>query len=421
MQGEIIATGAELISGRVADFNARYAARRLYEAGITVQRITILGDEPPLFRELLLRALDRSRFIIVTGGLGATDDDLTAPAAAAALELPLRHDAALLARLHRYLEKRQIPWLERYGRLALIPQGAVVLDPGGMACGFTLKHAGVRLFFLPGVPTEMRGMFDAYVLPRLLELAGDAGCLAQRTLRLFGIPETQLQEVISRLPEFQQGVGVGYYPNFPENHLTLTVHGRDPQVLAETLDRLTAALAREVNDALLGPEEVPLEELVGRQLQENHLTLALAESCTGGLIGHRVTSVAGSSDYFLGGVVSYSNEAKADLLHVDPEVLAQFGAVSPETARDMAVGAKVAFGADLGLAVTGIAGPTGGSPAKPVGTVYIALATPEEVEVWHYRFHGNREAVKILSAETALDRLRRKLKKCRVRTAHHKV
>ena len=143
--------------------------------GSPAQRITIIGDEPPLFQEVLLRALGRSRFIIITGGLGATDDDLTAPAAAEALGLPLRHDEALLARLHRYLEKRQIPWLERYGRLALIPQGAVVLDPGGMACGFTLKHGDVQLFFLPGVPTEMRAMFDAYVLPRLLELAGDVG------------------------------------------------------------------------------------------------------------------------------------------------------------------------------------------------------------------------------------------------------
>ncbi len=410
MQGEIIATGAELITGRVADFNARYAARRLHEAGLTVQRITILGDEPPLFQELLLQALARSQFIIITGGLGATDDDLTVAAAAEALGLPLHHDEALLARLRRFLEERQIPWLERHGRLALIPQGAVVLDPGGLACGFALKHNEVRLFFLPGVPTEMRGLFDDYVLPNLLEMAGDLGCLAQRTLRLFGISETQLQEVVAKIPEFQQGVSVGYYPNFPENHLTLTVHGRDPEALKETLDRLTAALAREVDDVLLGPEEVPLEELVGRRLKEGRLTLAVAESCTGGLIGHRVTSVAGSSDYFLGGVVSYSNEAKADLLHVDPEVLAQHGAVSPETARDMALGARGVFGADLGLSVTGIAGPSGGSLEKPVGTVYIALATPDEVEVWHYLFRGNREAIKVLSAETALDRLRRKLK-----------
>ena len=168
----------------------------------------------------------------------------------------------------------------------------------------------------------MRTLFDGFVLPNLTEWAGDGGLVAQRTLRLFGISENQLQEVVSQIPEFQQGVGIGYYPNFPENHLTLTVHGRDRQVLDETLDRLTAALAREVDDVLLGPEETPLEELVGRLLQASGLTLALAESCTGGLIGHRLTSVAGSSDYFLGGVVSYSNEAKVDLLGVDPEVLA---------------------------------------------------------------------------------------------------
>ena len=203
---------------------------------------------------------------------------------------------------------------------------------------------------------------------------------------------------------------MGYYPNFPENHLTLTVHGRDRRILEGTLDRLTAALAREVGDVLLGPEGTPLEELVGRQLREGGLTLALAESCTGGLIGHRLTNVAGSSDYFLGGVVSYGNQAKLDLLRVAPEVLAEWGAVSPETAREMARGAKTAFGAHLGLAVTGIAGPGGGSPEKPVGTVYIGLATPHEVEVWHYLFHGSREAIKILSAQTALDRLRRKLK-----------
>lgn len=411
MQGEIIATGAELITGRVADLNARYAARRLHEVGLTLQRITFIGDEPPLLKEILLQALARSRFIIITGGLGATEDDLTVAAAAEALELPLIQDEAVLNRLRHFLAERQVPWVERYTRFATLPRGAVVLDPEGMACGFALKHGGARLFFLPGVPTEMRALLDDFVLPSLVEWAGDGNVVVQRTLRLFGISETHLAEIVSQIPEFQQGVSVGFYPNFPENHLTLTLHGRDRLILEETLTRLTAALAREVDDVLLGPEELTLEELVGRQLKAGGLTLALAESCTGGLIGHRVTSVAGSSDYFLGGVVSYSNEAKADLLGVPEEDLAQHGAVSPETARDMALGARAAFGADLGLAVTGIAGPSGGSPEKPVGTVYIALATPEEVEVWHYLFRGNREAIKILSAETALDRLRRNLKK----------
>ena len=411
MQGEIIATGTELITGRVADFNARYAARRLHEAGLTVQWLTILGDEPPRFREILLRALGRSRFIIITGGLGATEDDVTVAAAAEALGLPLFLDEGVLAHIRRSLEERQTPWLERYSRLALIPRGAVVLDTGSLACcGFALEHGGARLFFLPGVPFEMQALFDAYVLPSLVEVAGDADALAQRTLRLFGISETQLQEVVSKIPEFQQGVSVGFYPNFPENHLSLTVRGRDRRILEETLDRLTAALAREVGDVLLGPEGTPLEELVGRQLREGGLTLALAESCTGGLIGHRLTNVAGSSDYFLGGVVCYGNQAKMDLLRVAPEVLAAWGAVSPETAREMARGAQIAFGARLGLAVTGIAGPGGGSSGKPVGTVYIGLATPQTVEVWHYLFHGSREAIKILSAQTALDRLRRQLK-----------
>jgi len=411
MQGEIIATGTELITGRVPDFNARYAARRLHEAGLTVQWLTILGDEPPRFREILLRALGRSRFIIITGGLGATEDDVTVAAAAEALGLPLFLDEGVLAHIRRSLEERQTPWLERYSRLALIPRGAVVLDTGSLACcGFALEHGGARLFFLPGVPFEMQALFDAYVLPSLVEVAGDADALAQRTLRLFGISETQLQEVVSKIPEFQQGVSVGFYPNFPENHLSLTVRGRDRRILEETLDRLTAALAREVGDVLLGPEGTPLEELVGRQLREGGLTLALAESCTGGLIGHRLTNVAGSSDYFLGGVVCYGNQAKMDLLRVAPEVLAAWGAVSPETAREMARGAQIAFGARLGLAVTGIAGPGGGSSGKPVGTVYIGLATPQTVEVWHYLFHGSREAIKILSAQTALDRLRLKLK-----------
>jgi nicotinamide-nucleotide amidase len=409
MLGEIIATGTELITGRVADFNARYAARRLHEAGIEVQCITMLGDRAPLFQEVLRQGLKRSGFIIITGGLGPTEDDITAAAAAEALGLKLLQDEALLARIKKCLAERQIPWEERYARLALIPEGAIVLDPGGSACGFSLKHNNTRLFFLPGVPREMKLLFDNYLLPSLVGWCGGEACLVQRTLRLFGISETQLQEIVSRLAEFQQGVTVGLYPNFPENHLTLTLRGQDRQAMEENMARLVAALAREVGDTLLGPEETRLEELVGRRLREQGLTLGVAESCTGGLIGHRITNISGSSDYFLGGVISYSNEAKMDLLRVPQETLAARGAVSPETALAMAEGVKKVFRADVGLSVTGIAGPTGGSPEKPVGTVYIGLATPREVEWFHYLFHGDREEIKILSAQMALDRLRREL------------
>jgi nicotinamide-nucleotide amidase len=411
MHGEIITTGTELLTGRIGDFNARYAARRLHEAGLVVQRLTILGDHSPLFQDLLAEGLKRSQFIIITGGLGPTEDDITVAAAAQALNLRLRRDEVLLARIRRCLGERQIPWEERYARLALIPEGAQVLDPGGMACGFALKHGGVRLFFLPGVPEEMRVLFDALVLPALVESAGGGERLAQRTLRLFGISEAQLQQVVSQLPDFQHGgVTAGFYPNFPETHLTLTMRGRDRQTLEETLDRLTSSLAREVGDVLLGSDLVSLEGLVGRYLKKNGLTLAVAESCTGGLIGHRLTDVPGASDYFLGGVVSYSNDAKRDLLRVPAAVLAQTGAVSPETARDMARGVRQVFNAAVGLAVTGIAGPSGGSLEKPVGTVYIGLATDQGEDVWHYQFHGNRAEIKTLTAETALDRLRRELK-----------
>lgn len=409
MLGEIITTGTELITGRVADFNARYAARRLHEAGLEVQCITMLGDRAPLFQEVLRQGLKRSRFIVITGGLGPTEDDITAAAAAETLGLKLWRDEALLARIKKCLKERQIPWEERYARLALIPEGAVVLDPGAAACGFSLKYNDSRLYFLPGVPREMRLLFDNFVLPSLVDWTGGGACLVQRTLRLFGISETQLQEVVSRLAEFQQGVTVGLYPNFPENHLTLTLRGKDRQALEETMDRLVAALAQEVGDTLLGPEEAPLEDLVGRLLRAKGLTLAVAESCTGGLICHRITNISGSSDYFLGGVISYSNEAKMDLLRVPAETLASHGAVSAETAVAMAAGVKKVFRADVGLSVTGIAGPTGGSPEKPVGTVFIGLATPQGVEWFHYLFHGSREEIKVLSAQMALDRLRKEL------------
>ncbi len=409
MHGEIITTGTELITGQMADCNAGYIARRLHEAGLTAVRLTTVGDQAPLIREVLEEGLARSQFIIVTGGLGPTEDDVTLPAAALALDRKLVIHEGLLERIRRCLTERRIPWEERYTSLALIPAGAQLLDPGGMACGFAVTHRGVRLFFLPGVPQEMRNLLDDIVLPALVAWAGPREAWARRTLRFFGISEAQLQGVISQLPDFEEGVTLGFYPNFPETHLSLTVRGQDRETLEAILDSLTAMLAEAVGEALVGSETMTLEELVGRLLNARKLTLAVAESCTGGLIGHRLTDVPGASDYFLGGVVSYSNAAKQDLLGVPADILAEKGAVSPETARDMARGVRRVFNAGVGLAVTGIAGPSGGSIEKPVGTVYIGLATEAGEDVWHYQFYGNRAEIKILTAETALDRLRRML------------
>jgi len=409
MQGEIIATGTELISGRVADTNSRYAAARLHDAGLIVQRITILGDEVPLFQETLRQGLQHSQFIIITGGLGPTEDDITVAAAAETLNLPLRLDDYLLRRIRECLKVRGLPWEERYARLALVPEGAVILDPGGAACGFSLRYDHAWLYFLPGVPEQMQMLFDAFVLPPLLSLASGGQCVCQRTLKLFGLTETQLEVLFDKISRDNPEVSVGLYPNFPENHLCLTLRGPEPRVLEETLDRLTAELAQAAGDALLGTDDVTLEELVGQSLRAHNFSLAVAESCSGGLISHRLTNIPGASDYFMGGVVTYSNQAKMELLQVLPETLDQHGAVSAPTARAMALGARELFHTPIALSTTGIAGPSGGSPEKPVGTVFLGLALPDRVQTRQCLFHGSREQIKTLTAQTALDWLRREL------------
>ncbi len=409
MQGEIILTGNELMTGQVAEVNARYAGRRLHESGLEVQCITILGDGAPLFGEVLHRALGRSRFVIITGGLGPTDDDMTVAQAATVLNLRLVQDEAMLARMRRRLEDRGFAWETHYGKMALMPVGATILDTGRSACGFSLKYQDVWLFFLPGVPREMRLLFESGVLPVLTAMAGKTGYLAQRTLRLFGKMEVEVQQAVHALQKDLEGIEVGFYPNFPEVHLTLTTRGPEEEPLQERLDRFVAALSREVGDVLLGVDGAPLEEVVGRHLRRLGKTLAVAESCSGGLVCHRVTNISGSSDYFQGGVVTYSNQAKMDLLRVSSDTLTQEGAVSAETAAAMALGVQKLFHADFGLAVTGIAGPTGGTPTKPVGLVFMGLATPKGVETRQHKFPGDRDMVKSLTAENALDWLRRKL------------
>ena len=301
MQGEIILTGTELITGQVAEVNARYAARRLHESGLEVLCITTLGDGAPLFGELLQRALGRSRFIIITGGLGPTDDDLTVAQAAAALNLELVQDEAMVGRIKRRLEERGFVWEPGCGKMALIPEGATVLDTGRSACGFSLQHQDVWLFFLPGIPGEMHRLFESGVLPVLLGLVDRPVRVVQRYLRVFGKMEVEVQQAVAAVEQDVAGIEVGYYPNFPEVHLSLTARGPERALLEARLERGVAALSRELGDVLMGLDGAPLEEVVGRLLRQQGKTLAVAESCSGGLICHRLTDISGSSDYFQGG------------------------------------------------------------------------------------------------------------------------
>jgi nicotinamide-nucleotide amidase len=410
MRGEIICIGDELMSGRVAETNSRYIARRLWPLGIELRAVVQVGDEPAAIREALTRALASSDFVVVTGGLGPTEDDITARMAAEVFELPLAESQRMMANLRACAQEQGGGELsQQVRRLAWLPEGAEILCP--TCAGFRLTAPGeVPVYFLPGVPPEMRRITEDKLLPELAARLGRAGwAVAGREVRLCGLAES---EVASRLEGLAgESLRLGYYPVFPEVEVTITARAPSREEADREADRVLAEVVSRLADNVVSTGGESQEEVAGRLLTELGLTISLAESCTGGLIGHRLTGVSGSSAYFERGLVVYSNRAKEELLGVSPDTLAEFGAVSPQTAREMALGARRAGGSDVGLAVTGIAGPTGGSEDKPVGTVHFGLARGQEAETLHRRFHGGREAVKAQAAETALDLLRRRLER----------
>lgn len=411
MRGEIICIGDELMSGRVADTNSRYALKRLWPLGIEVGAVVLVGDDPEAIRDSLGRALKRADFVLVTGGLGTTDDDITARTAAEVFELPLAESQRMVKNLRVFLAARGREPSEEVLRMAWLPQGAEILC--ATCAGFRLAGPkGQPVFFLPGVPQEMRRLTDEHVVPELLKRITDQDqAVVTREVRLYGLAESQVAARLAGLADrdSQPGVRLGYYPVFPEVQVTVTVRRDSVAEAKAKADELSQKIQGRLADFVISTNGELLEEKVGRLLSLEGLSLALAESCTGGLIGHRVTGVAGSSDYFERGVVVYSNLAKEELLNVRAETLETFGAVSPETAREMALGARQRARTDIGLSVTGIAGPGGGTEEKPVGTVFFGLAHGSHVESHHRCFLGNRRQVKVQSAETALDILRRYL------------
>jgi nicotinamide-nucleotide amidase len=406
---EIIGIGNELITGRVFDRNAGYAAGRLHSNGFKVTRILFIGDYPQAIRAALREARKRADAVIITGGLGGTLDDITVEVVSRFFNRPLVLHPELESQLKRFFKKRSIPWDPLFEKMAWLPEGAELFHPRPKACGFFLEEQGKPFFFLPGVPAEMRRLLDRCIIPYLLHRHPGQGVLKQRIYKIFGLLEPEIDHRLKDLESGDKTVQLGFYPNFPENHLTVLVRAEKALAAERKLDKLERVIEERLGPYIISRNDQTLEQVVGELLLQKKWTLSVAESCTGGLIGHRLTSVPGSSAYFDRGMVTYSNRAKTEMLGIPGKVLLRFGAVSRETALLMARGIRQASRSSLGLAVTGIAGPGGGSPEKPVGTVWIALSTSRGEKAIHYLFGGSREQIKILSAYTALNWVRRVL------------
>ena len=415
MRGEIIAIGDELTSGRILNMTSQFAAHHLFAVGHEIVAMATIGDSPELIGQALIKALDRADFVIVTGGLGPTSDDLTNEAVASALNRPSTLHPEILVKIEAYLSdskaKGQAPNCGvSMEKLAWLPAGAVVLKPEASMAGYLLVHERKPIFFLPGIPQQMKELLTDCVIPRLAEWQQEERrYVRQRLYRIFGLEETEVNQRVCDLEAHNSMIRLGYYPVFPEVHLNLTALGKSQEETDCLFQFVDQKIREAVGPFIYGVDEESLATTVGGLLRAQGLTLALAESCTGGLISHLITTVPGSSDYYQGGVCTYSNAMKVKALGVDPQALAQHGAVSGQVAEAMAHGIRALTGADLALSVTGIAGPDGGSKEKPVGTVLFGICRPGEVSHVRFQFSGKRDEIQSMAAQTGLDLLRRKL------------
>lgn len=408
----ILSSGDELTTGRTLDTNANFIADHLVASGLDVVAIIVVGDYADRIAWAWREAMRLADVVISTGGLGPTADDLTAETVAQVTGRRLILDPDVADRIRRMFEAMGRVMPENNLKQAQFPEGAVIIPNAlGTAPGFRLDlltEQGPRhLIVLPGVPREMKPMIEEQVLPWLQEARGGKEIYVSHVFQTFGISESALDELVAGCVTADEG-RIAFRAAFPQISVRLTVHG-PPAVAPRRLEELAARLRQRIGSYAYGEGDTTMEAVVGSMLKERGLTIALAESCTGGLIGHRITNVPGSSTYLKGGIVAYANEVKQQSLVVRPETLEVHGAVSEETAVEMATGARRVLGSDIGLAVTGVAGPEGGTPEKPVGTVCFALVSATAVHHRRYQLWGTRDWVKLLSSQVALDWVRRYL------------
>ena len=409
MRAEIIATGTELLTGGSVDTNSVFLSEELMLLGLETAFKTVVGDDEKDMEEALKRAMARVDAVIITGGLGPTEDDITRKVVAKITKKRLVLNEEALTAIRTRLAGRGKDVLAVNDRQALIPAGTRLLpNPAGIAPGFYIDEGGPFVAVLPGVPREMRAMYSESLRPALEQRFGGKSFIRRRVLRTCGISESAVNQAI-------QGI---LRRNEPKVGLSVKETGVDVRIIARAssgeqaqalVDRTESAIREKLGDAVYGVDGVELEEVVGALLKQRRLKIAVAESCTAGLIGARITNIAGSSEYFERGAVVYSNLAKTEMLGVPVDVIERHGAVSSEVAAAMAQGIKQAARTDLGLSVTGVAGPGGGTDKKPVGLVYTALASSQGTKTAEYRLLGSREQIRMRASQMALDMVRRYL------------
>ena len=404
MRAELIMVGTELLLGEIVDTNATFLARKLADLGIDVFYKSTVGDNLERVSRVLLEALGRSDIVIMSGGLGPTDDDLTREIVSEVTKRELVVDEGVLKEIEDW-------FAERYGhsampahnrKQALFPSGSQIIpNPVGTAPGFCLDNDGKMVIALPGVSRELKAMFTASVAP-ILAKRSSGQVLVTRNLHFAGIGESSLEEILADLLSEQANPTLALYASGGTVRVRMAVKADTETAGLELIEPVEREIRTRTGDYLYGTDGETLEQVVAERLLDKRLTLALAESCTGGLVGHRLTNVPGSSAFLNRGYVVYSNQAKMEDLGVKQATLDSFGAVSEQTAREMAEGARLRAKTDMGLAITGIAGPGGGTAVKPVGLVYMSLASSGDTIVQRHLWKGTREQIKNRAALMAL-------------------
>jgi nicotinamide-nucleotide amidase len=411
LAAEIIAIGSELLTPTKTDTNSLWLTEKLNEIGVEVKLKTIVGDDEARLEETIKDALSRSDIVITTGGLGPTEDDITRTVSAQAVGRKLTFNEEVLTEVQARFRSfgREMPEINK--RQAFIIEGADVLpNPNGSAVGMSLKIEEKLLVVLPGPPHELKQMFENFVLPKLRELAGEI-YVKRKVLRVSGMGESAVDELIAPIYKVYKNVNTSILFNRSEIELHLTAQTKTIEEADSLLEELSIKIAEKLGNAVFAMNGETMEAVVGKLLTESGKTLSVAESCTGGLIAQRLTEVSGSSAYFIEGAVTYSNEAKIRTLDVPLEVIETYGAVSAETAEAMANGMREKARTDYALAVTGIAGPGGGTEEKPVGLVFIGYADESETKSIKINLPGDRYLIRWRTSQAALDLLRRKILK----------